>query len=165
VTHAGVGLTIVALIVPYIDHATANVLADHIRDGYPTYSQARIASAVTTYLVYLSVVGALGTIYWLSIWAVKAGKRGAHAAATALFVLGTSIALTDLLIRDNLRRHRPAPVAGLGRDASVPGRALRGDAAVEKIVTSTSSHRNGWERSADWSTPTPNRAPAPAQLA
>ena len=93
--YAGIGLTIVALIVPYIDHATANVLADHIRDGYPTYSQARIASAVTTYLVYLSVVGALGTIYWLSIWAVKAGKRGAHAAATALFVLGTSIALTD----------------------------------------------------------------------
>jgi hypothetical protein len=68
--------------------------------GYPTYSQARIASAVTTYLVYLSVVGALGTISWLStIWA-KAGKRWAHAAATALFVLGTSIALTDLLIRD-----------------------------------------------------------------
>jgi hypothetical protein len=68
---------------------------------YPTYSQARIASAVTTYLVYLSVVGALGTICWLStIWAVKAGKGWARAAATALFVLGTSIALTDLLIRD-----------------------------------------------------------------
>jgi hypothetical protein len=53
------------------------------------------------YLVYLSVVGGLGTISWLStIWAVKAGKRWARAAATALFVLGTSIALTDLLIRD-----------------------------------------------------------------
>ena len=113
--YAGIGLTIVALIVPYIDHATANVLADHIRDGYPTYSQARIASAVTTYLVYLSVVGALGTISWLStIWAVKAGKRWAHAAATALFVLGTSIALTDLLIRDT-SGDTGLPRAGLGR--------------------------------------------------
>ncbi|MFL5976304.1 MAG: hypothetical protein ACJ76G_14340 [Solirubrobacterales bacterium] len=158
--YAGIGLTIVALIVPYIDHATANVLADHIRDGYPTYSQARIASAVTTYLVYLSVVGALGTISWLSIWAVKAGKRGAHAAATALFALGTSIALTDLLIRDTSGDTGLPPLLGWVGDASVPGRALRGDAAVEEIVTSTSSHRNGWERSDDWSTPTRNRAPA-----
>ena len=42
--YAGVALTVVAMIVPYIDHATANVLADHIRDGYPTYSR-RLAVA------------------------------------------------------------------------------------------------------------------------
>ena len=46
--YAGLGLTIVAMVVPYIDHATANVLADHIRAGYPTYSQARVDSTVTT---------------------------------------------------------------------------------------------------------------------
>ena len=34
--YAGLALTVVTLIVPYIDHATANVLADHIRAGYPT---------------------------------------------------------------------------------------------------------------------------------
>lgn len=99
--YAGLGLTVVALIVPYIDHATADELTDHIRAGYPTYSQARIDSAVTTYLIYLSVVGALGTISWLStIWAVKAAKGWARGAATAMFALGTGIALTDLLIRD-----------------------------------------------------------------
>jgi hypothetical protein len=77
------------------------VLADHIRDGYPAYTQARIDSAVTTYLVYLSVVGALGIICWLgTIRALKAGKRWARAVATAMLALGTAIALTDLLVKD-----------------------------------------------------------------
>jgi hypothetical protein len=54
--YAGVALTVVTLIVPYIDHATGNVLADHIRAGYPRYGQARIDTAVTTYLVYVSIL-------------------------------------------------------------------------------------------------------------
>ena len=99
--YAGLGLTVVAMIVPYVDHATGNVLASHIRVGYPAYAQARIDSAVTTYLVYLSVVGALGIICWLgTIRALKAGKRWARGAATVMFALGTGIALIDLLVRD-----------------------------------------------------------------
>jgi hypothetical protein len=99
--YAGLGLTLVAMIVAYVDHATANVLASHIRAGYPTYTQARIETAVTTYLVYLSVVGALGLICWLAaIWAVKASKRWARGAATAMFAVGTGIAVIDLLIKD-----------------------------------------------------------------
>jgi hypothetical protein len=99
--YTGLGLTVVALIVPYVDHATANVLAGHIRAGYPAYTPARIDSAVTAYLVYLSVVGALGIIGWLwTIRAVKAGKRWARGAATAMFALGTGIAVIDLLVRD-----------------------------------------------------------------
>jgi len=99
--YAGLGLTAAAMIVLYVDHATGNALADHIRAGYPSYTQARIDSAATTYLVYLSVVGALGIICWLAaIWAVKAGKRWARWAATALFALGTGIALLDLLVKD-----------------------------------------------------------------
>jgi hypothetical protein len=89
------------MIVLYVDHATANVLAGHIRVGYPAYTQARIDSAVTIYLVYLSLVGALGIISWLwAIWAVKTGKRWARGAATATFVLGTGLALFDLLVKD-----------------------------------------------------------------
>ena len=69
--------------------------------GYPAYTPARIDSAVTTYLVYLSVVGALGIICWLlAIWAVRAGKRWVRGAATAMLALGTAIAVVDLLIRD-----------------------------------------------------------------
>ena len=99
--YAGLALTVVAMIIPYIDHATANVLADHIRAGYPTYSQARIDTAATTYLIYVSIIGALGVICWLwTIRAVNAGKRWARGAATAMLVLATGIALFDLLVKD-----------------------------------------------------------------
>ncbi len=99
--HAGVVLTLVAMIVPYVDHATANVLADHIRASYPTYSQARIDTAATTYLLYVSIIGALGVICWLwTIRVVNARKRWARGAVTAMFALGTSIALFDLLVKD-----------------------------------------------------------------
>jgi hypothetical protein len=99
--YAGLGFTVAALIAAYADHVTANMLAAHIRAGYPAYSQARINTAVTIYLTYLSAVGALGVICWLwTIWAVRAARPWARAAATALFALGTGIALTDLLIKD-----------------------------------------------------------------
>jgi hypothetical protein len=99
--YVGVALTVVAMIVPYIDQAIANLLADHIRAGYPTYPDARIDTAVTTYLVYLSIIGALGVVSWFwTIRAVYAGKRWARGAATAMLVLGTGIALFDLLVKD-----------------------------------------------------------------
>jgi ABC-type dipeptide/oligopeptide/nickel transport system permease component len=99
--YAGLGLSVIVLLVPYVDHATANVLASHIRGGYPAYSRARVDAAVTAYLIYLSVIGALGVASWLGVlWAVRAGKRWARGAATVLFALGTGVALTDLLIRD-----------------------------------------------------------------
>ncbi len=98
--YAGLGLTVAATTLPYIDHATANVLANHIRAGYPTYSPARIDSAATTYLAYVRR-WALGIIAWLwTIRAVKARKRWARGTATAMFALGTGTALTDLLIKD-----------------------------------------------------------------
>lgn len=44
--------------------------------GYPGYSQAGVDSAVTAYLVYLSVVGALGVACWLwTIWAFNKSKQ------------------------------------------------------------------------------------------
>ncbi|MFJ5901026.1 hypothetical protein ACIQFZ_37805 [Streptomyces sp. NPDC093064] len=97
----GLGLTVIATIVPYVDRATTHLLADHIRAGYPTYAPTRIDSAVTTYLVLLSVIGALGVLAWLwTIWAVRAGKRWARPAATVMFVLGASVGLTMLLAKD-----------------------------------------------------------------
>jgi hypothetical protein len=99
--YAGLALTVAAVIVAFIDHATGNVLAGHIRDGYPTYSRSRIDTAVTTYLIYLSAVGALGVIGWVAtIRAFRAGKRWTTAAATVLFTIGAGVALFDLLVRD-----------------------------------------------------------------
>jgi hypothetical protein len=99
--YAGLGLTVAAIIVLYVDHATGNALARHIRAGYPSYGQARIHAAVTTYLIYLSVLGALGVLSWLcTIWAVSTRKPWARWVAAALFAAGTSIALFNLLIKD-----------------------------------------------------------------
>jgi ABC-type dipeptide/oligopeptide/nickel transport system permease component len=99
--YTGLGLTVIATIVPYLDRATTHLLADHIRAGYPTYSQTRVDSAVTTYLVVLSAIGTFGVVAWLgTAWAVKAGKRWAHPAAAVMFVLGTSVGLTGLLTKD-----------------------------------------------------------------
>ncbi|MEU3742392.1 hypothetical protein AB0E78_35680 [Streptomyces sp. NPDC032198] len=99
--YAGLGLTVAATALPYADRATGHLLADHIRAGYSAYTQARIESAVTTYLILLSVIGALGVIAWLwAAWAVKAGKWWARPAVTVLFVLGASVGLTGLLTTD-----------------------------------------------------------------
>ncbi|WP_157529949.1 hypothetical protein [Microtetraspora niveoalba] len=99
--YAGLGLTVVAVIVPWIDLGAGNVLAGHIRAGYPTFTQERIDTAVMTWLVCLSVVGALGVMCWFgTIWAAGTGKRWARGVATLVFVLGSGIALFDLLVRD-----------------------------------------------------------------
>jgi hypothetical protein len=99
--HAGLALTALATIATYADHSTTHLLSDHIRAGYPNYSQARVDSAVTTYLVVLSVIGALGILAWLTTgWAVKVGKRWARSAATVMLVIGIGVALTELLTKD-----------------------------------------------------------------
>lgn len=99
--YAGLGLTVVAMIVPYIDLATGKMLAAHIRAGYPTFTQGRIDTAVKEYLIYLSVVGALGIICWFwAIWGVRTGKRWARGAATLVLALGVGVALFNLLVTD-----------------------------------------------------------------
>jgi hypothetical protein len=111
--YVGLVATIVATIVPYVDHATSNLLADHIRDGYPAYTQAQIDSAATTWLVVLSVLGALGVLSWLwTIWAVKTSKKWSRWAASGMFTLGTSVATTALLVKDTSGDAGLAPLLG-----------------------------------------------------
>ncbi|MER6046416.1 hypothetical protein ABT168_02870 [Streptomyces sp. NPDC001793] len=99
--YAGLALTVLAAIAMYVDRGTTHLLADHIRAGYPNYPQARVDSAVTTYLIVLSVVGALGVLAWLTTaLAVQAGKQWARPAATVMFILGTSVGLAGLLTKD-----------------------------------------------------------------
>ena len=57
--YAGLGLTVVAVAAVFVDRATTNLLASHIRSGYPAYSAGRTSEAVTLWLTYLSVLGAL----------------------------------------------------------------------------------------------------------
>ena len=120
---AGLALTVIATVVPYLDRVTFGTLANHIRAGYPTYSRARIDRAVTTYLVYLTVVGVLGVAGWLwSLHALKADKRWFRGCATSLFLLGTTVALTDLLIKDTSGDTGLPPLLGwIGTAPCLPG--------------------------------------------
>jgi hypothetical protein len=143
--YTGLATAVVATIVPYVDRATSNTLADHIRAGYPAYSQARIDTAATTYLVYLSVIGVVGIAAW--IWTIRAaatGKRWARGAATVMFVLGTGIALIDLLIKDTSGDTGLSPLLGwVGMLPCLPG-------LVAVVLL--------WRKSASF------RSPQPAQL-
>jgi hypothetical protein len=111
--YAGLALTVVATVVPWVDRATSDTLADHIQASYPAYGPGRIDTAVTTYLVYLSAVGALGIAGWLvSIRGIRRATWWARGAATGLFAVGTAVALTDLLIRDTSGDTGLAPLIG-----------------------------------------------------
>lgn len=105
----GLVLTIVATIVPFITSA----LADHIRASYPDYTDARVDNAVRAWLTILTIVGALGVVGWIwTMWTVSTGKRWAPWAATAMFVLGAGVALTDLLVTDTSGDTGLAPMLG-----------------------------------------------------
>lgn len=123
--YAGLVLTVVATVAPYVDRATGQVLADHIREGYPTYSADRIDSAVTTWLVLLSVTGVLGIVTWLvTIRAVRQHQGWARWEATAMFVVGTCAALTALLTKDTSGEVGLAPLlGGIGMLPSAAGLA------------------------------------------
>lgn len=111
--YAGAFLALVALAVPFVDRAQGNVLAAHIRAVYPDYSDSRIDSAVTAYLVILTIVGVLGLASWAgSIWAVSTRKRWAPLLVSSMFVIGLCVAASGLLIKDTSGEVGLAPLLG-----------------------------------------------------
>jgi hypothetical protein len=99
--YTGLVLTIITMIILYVDHATANVLAGHIKASYPSYSQSSIDAAAMIYLIYLSTVGVLGIASWLNvIWGISKDKGWTRWVATGMFAIGTIIALFNLLVKD-----------------------------------------------------------------
>jgi hypothetical protein len=111
--YTGLTTTVVATITPYLDQATSHTLAHHIRAGYPSYTQARIDTAVTAYEVILTIIGVMGVAGWaLVIHAVTTERRSAGPLATVAFVLGLGIALTDLLIKDTSGLTGLSPLLG-----------------------------------------------------
>jgi hypothetical protein len=99
--YVGLTLTAVATASGWVDRATGNVLAEHLRAGYPSYSLDRIDTAVTTWLGYLSILGALGVIGWS--WAIRSVRkrlRWARTTTIGLFGAGLVVTLFNLLVRD-----------------------------------------------------------------
>jgi len=111
--YVGLAITVVATIVPFVDRARGDLMAGHVQDGYPSYTHDRVDAAVTAWVLILSVVGALGVLSWIwAIWAVRAGKGWARWAAAGMLALGTSAALTALLVEDTSGDGALAPALG-----------------------------------------------------
>lgn len=139
--YVGLALTVVATVVPFIDR---DVLADHIRAGYPGYRDERVNSATTAYLIYLTVVGALGVAGWLStIRITKRWGRGAPIVTTVMFLLGSGVALTNLFVNES-SGERALP-ASLGVVGVVP--AVAGLVAVALVWKASASVTHGGDES------------------
>ncbi|WP_169982591.1 hypothetical protein [Microbispora sp. H10836] len=111
--YIGAGLTSIAALFPFVDRATTTVLADHIKAGYPAYAPGAIDTAVTAYLVILSVVGALGLLGWMgTIWAARAGKRWTSPLAIGLFGIALCVAIAALTVQDTSGDVGLAPLLG-----------------------------------------------------
>ncbi|WP_433354626.1 hypothetical protein ACQP25_13410 [Microtetraspora malaysiensis] len=95
--YAGLALTVIAAVAPFIDVATVDSITDHVRGAYPDWPADLVAGDRNAIIVYLSVVTLLGVVGWLwTIWAVAKRKRWSRVATTVMFVLGACHALSCL---------------------------------------------------------------------
>ncbi|MCT2586905.1 hypothetical protein [Actinophytocola gossypii] len=95
--YVGLGLTILATLVPVLDIATVDTLAGHVRDAYPDWGADDVRKDRDAIAIYLVGTGALGIVLWvLTIRAFTGGRRWARAAMTAACGAGLLVALTNL---------------------------------------------------------------------
>lgn len=93
----GLALAVIATVAPLVDLATADTTWDHVRDAYPTWSDALVRGDRNAIVLWLVITGTLGVLTWLwTIYAVTARKRWALRATVTAFVAGTSVALANL---------------------------------------------------------------------
>lgn len=108
----GLVLTVVVTVLPFLDGAT-QILAEHIRSGYPDYTDAEIGAAVSTWQIVLTVLSGLGILGWAwTIWSVRAARRWTPWSATALLAVAVSLALTLLTVQDTSGEVGLAPALG-----------------------------------------------------
>lgn len=123
--YAGLALSVIAFVAPFVGRATTGSLAGHLRDSYPAYGVERIDGAVTAYLILLSAIGVLAIASWAAtIWSVRAQKAWARTGATVLFLAGATVGLSALLVRDTSGdTGLPAVLGGLQLLPAVAGLA------------------------------------------
>ncbi|WP_030159351.1 hypothetical protein [Glycomyces sp. NRRL B-16210] len=95
--YLGLALTAIAAVAPLIDIATVDTLTDHVRQAYPDWPASEVGKDRDAIATYLAATGGLGLVCWLvAIGAVATGRRWARGLVTALFAVGTLIALTNM---------------------------------------------------------------------
>jgi len=110
---AGLTLTVVATVHPFVDQATTRYLARHVGASYPGYGAEQVGTAVSAYLAILTVGGVLGAVTWLVVlWAARTGRTWAPWVATVAFVAAVCWAAAALTVTDTSGEIGLAPVLG-----------------------------------------------------
>ncbi|MCP2265705.1 hypothetical protein ACFQHV_04070 [Promicromonospora thailandica] len=110
---AGLVLTVLATVYPYVDRATTGLLARHVAASYPAYGGAEVDAAVTAYLAILTTVGVLGVATWLVVaGAARAGKRWAPWAAALALAGAVCWSVAALTVTDTSGDVGLAPALG-----------------------------------------------------
>ncbi|HVX45933.1 MAG TPA: hypothetical protein VHC49_18735 [Mycobacteriales bacterium] len=123
--YSGLILTALLALAPLIDIATADTIADHVREAYPHWSAGNVEKDRNAIAIYLAAVGVLGTGGWL--WTIRSLARRperAYRTATIMFVLGACVALFDLTYgSEQYDRTVPLLYGLLGLIPLIPGTA------------------------------------------
>lgn len=97
----GLATTLVVALVTILDATGDGLLAAHLRSAYPGYTGAQVATAVDLSASILVSVAVLGALVWTTTIALIATRRrGAGVLALVALVLGVTVSLTVILIRD-----------------------------------------------------------------
>src|SRR5690606_38605903 len=95
------------------DQTSIGLLSRHLEEVYAGYAAS--GPAVSMIRIYLLTTGAVGVVTWLwMVWAVRARKRWAPAAATVIFVLATVLASANFFIQEYGQALIPAQFALAG---------------------------------------------------
>ena len=96
--HIGLAAQLLVLLMPVVDWLTFDSIATHVRAAYPAWGPGEVALDHDAIVWSLLGVGLLGSLGWL--WAIRTSRRAGHRSriiTTALFALGTTVAVTSLL--------------------------------------------------------------------
>lgn len=100
-THAGLCLSVLAVLVPIVAQATAGAITDHVRAGHPHRTPAQVDEQVAVIVGYVVVVGLIAVLAWtLTARAVKARRPWARTFATVMFGVGTAVSVANLMVSD-----------------------------------------------------------------
>lgn len=117
---AGLGLTVLVTVFTVV---RTDALVRHLHAVYDgRIGPDRVAATQAGLVSYLYLLAALGVLGWLlGTWAVGRRKRWARGLCTALFVLGTCVAVLNLLAREYGQLILPVPLGIVGLLPCVAG--------------------------------------------
>ncbi|MCD0446966.1 hypothetical protein LO763_25425 [Glycomyces sp. A-F 0318] len=91
--YAGLALSVIGAVAPYLDIATADTIGAHVRDAYPDWPASDVQKDRDAIALALALLGGLGAVTWI-VAIATAGKRWARWFVTAAFAVGTVLALS-----------------------------------------------------------------------